>query len=676
MAEPNTETLLSVSSLTVDISTEQGALRAVEDVSFTLGRREVLGVVGETGCGKSITALSLMGLLPRRARVVKGECRLSGTDLFSLPEHKLQELRGKQIAMIFQDPLTSLNPLMTVGSQLIESMRLHGTRERRECRARAIELLNLVRIPGAEAQLRSYPHELSGGMRQRIMIAMAIANRPDVLIADEPTTALDVTTQAQVMATLRAAQEEVGSGLVLITHDLAVVAEQAQRIAVMYHGKIIEYGPTDKLLSAPAHPYTRALLRCRPQLGTGRVPIPIPGAPPRPFEQLAGCSFAPRCDRVDASSGCSTREPALEPLPQTSDRVVACFRALPLAAGLTDVRARDERARDTLPVVTVTALHKEFGRRGGVLHRKGAPVQAVRGIDLAIRRGETLAVAGESGCGKSTAARAILRLVEPTSGSVSILESDVLRLSSSELREFRRSAQIVLQDPYSALDPRKTIGESIGEPLRVHGVARGQREIERVNELLRAVGLHPEHGRRFPNELSGGQRQRVCIARAIGLSPSLLVLDEPVSALDVSVQAQILALLLDLQSQSNMAYLFITHDLAVVRAIADRVAIIYLGLVVEEGSVESVFNRPRHPYTQTLLQAVPDTGRVSGAFGQTIGDPPDPSHPPSGCSYAPRCERATQECHQAAPQLHAPDSLEDGRYACYHPLPSESVAMP
>lgn len=665
-----TPPVLQLRNLTVEIRTEQGTLRAVDNVSLSVGRGEVLGIVGETGCGKSITALSIMGLLPRRARVLTGDCLLGADNLFSLPDRALCHIRGRRVAMIFQDPLTSLNPVMTVGKQLIEALRLHGQVSRRQARQRAADLLSLVAIPDPVRHMRSYPHELSGGMRQRVMIAMAISNQPELLIADEPTTALDVTTQAQVLDVLRAARAEVGSGLILITHDLGIIADHADRVAVMYNGRVVETGTCGEVLTDARHPYTRALIRCRPSTEAQRVLLPIPGYPPRPFEQITGCAFAPRCQRITDAAPCRSRAPLLAPSRPNGTHLVACHLSeqpdpdvvVPPSARATSLSSRSDI------LLSVRDVSKDFVVSHSLLPGKHRSARVLHHVSLELRERETLAIVGESGSGKSTMARCILRLIEPTSGEIQYGEANVTTFDQRRLRLFRRSAQIVLQDPYSALDPRKTVGDSITEVLRVHQIVPPNTRVDRLNELLAAVGLHPQHARRFPHELSGGQRQRVCIARALAFTPKLLLLDEPVSALDVSVQAQILLLLNNLRHEYGISYLLISHDLAVVRNTADRVALLYLGHIVEQGAVSDIFNAPLHPYTRALLSAVPG---YNGRLGKRViltGDPPNPAEPPPGCPFAPRCFRSTPRCSREAPQLIQYSSRPGHYVACHYPL--------
>ena len=609
------DTALKVVGLSVDIDTDSGPLRVVDGVSFEVRKGEVMGLVGESGSGKSITALSILRLLPDRARVTAGAVDLAGSDLLAMNADQLRSVRGRRVSMVFQDPLTSLNPLMTVDRQLVEAYRLHDkTVSKASARRYAGDLLSTVGFSDPTRVLRSYPHELSGGMRQRVMIVMAMANRPELLIADEPTTALDVTTQAQVLDSLAAAREAVGSAMLLISHDLGPIGERADRVHVMYGGRIVEAGRTAGILERPAHPYTVGLLESRPTLDRRRRLRPIPGSPPSQFDVVDGCAFAPRCGRSEGRKLCLSNRPVLVTTPGRPTAAACHFADEASGSGneYFELPARETLATAEIPASQATSLLgvdglvKVFGRRGRLLARRSPPTRAVDEVSFCVEAGRTLALVGESGSGKSTVARTVLRLVEPTSGSIVFEGQDVMALSGSHLRRYRTRAQLVQQDPYSALNPRMTVGEAIGEPLRVHGAVSRAAVERRVGELLESVGLRPEHSRRFPHEFSGGQRQRVCIARALSLEPQLLVLDEPVSSLDVSIQAQILNLLADLQVERNIAYLFITHDLAVVRNVADDIAVLYRGKVVEAGPADTVLANPAHDYTRALIAAVPN----------------------------------------------------------------------
>jgi peptide/nickel transport system ATP-binding protein len=512
----------------------------VRDVSFTLGERETLAIVGESGSGKSVTALALMQLVPQVNGRVRGKAQLGGEDLLALDEARMERMRGNRIAMVFQEPMTSLNPVLTVGAQIGESLAVHRGMQGASAEAEVLRLLDRVRIPAAGQRLHEYPHRFSGGMRQRVMIAMALACQPQVLIADEPTTALDVTVQAQILQLIRSLQSELGMSVIFITHDMGVVAEMADRTLVMFHGQKVEEGTTASVFAQPRHAYTQALLAAVPVLGT----VPRDGGLPP-----AGSS---------------------EP-----------------------------------PLLEVRGLRKRFDVRGGLLRRVRSRVHAVEDVSFTLHRGETLALVGESGCGKTTIGRAILRLIEPDSGNVRFDGTDVLALDQKAFDAMRRRMQIVFQDPYASLDPRVPVGDAIAEPMVVHRIVSRRGAPERVAALLERVGLLPEHAQRYPHEFSGGQRQRICIARALALQPQLLVADEAVSALDVSIKAQVVELLQQLQRDLGLSYLFISHDMAVVERVSHRVAVMYLGEIVEIGPRAAVLGAPQHPYTRKLIAAVP-----------------------------------------------------------------------
>ncbi len=656
------EALLDVRDLTVEFGTTGGTLRVVDGVSFAVGRGETLGLVGESGCGKSVSSLAVMGLIPPRSGRVRADAMRLGThDLLSVRRAELRAMRGPEMAMIFQEPMTSLNPAFTVGNQIAESVRTHQKVSRGRAKARAVEMLDRVGIPDPARRAQDYPHAFSGGMRQRAMIAMALANDPQLLIADEPTTALDVTIQAQIIELLRVLQRENDMAIIFVTHDLGVVADICDRVVVMYAGQVVEESALDPVFARPRHPYTAGLLASMPQsTPPGSLLTVIPGQVPTPDAWPAGCRFAARCEH---------REPACEEAPiewlAVADRGVRCRRAEGLElAGSTHTEHESGVALDTRdgepPLVEVTGLRKEFPVRSSVLRREIGTVRAVDGIDFAIRAGETLGLVGESGSGKSTVARLLLRLVEPTAGTVRVAEAEVSALGKRELRDARREMQMVFQDPYSSLDPRQTIAETIGEPMEVHlGLNRGERD-ERVRTLLGQVGMGPYALRRYAYEFSGGQRQRIAIARALALDPRLVVLDEPVSSLDVSTQSQVINLLTDLQDRLGLTYLFIAHDLSVVRHLSDRIAVMYLGRIVEQGPAEEIYTRPRHPYTEALLSAIPvpdPTYQRTRARIVLRGDVPSPLAPPSGCRFRTRCRYAMDVCATEDPPVYiAPGS--------------------
>ncbi|MFC3326791.1 ABC transporter ATP-binding protein [Mesorhizobium cantuariense] len=549
-----TKPILHIANLSVSVRGEDGEREVVSDLSLTLSRGETLCIAGESGSGKSMTALAIMQLLPQpAARISSGKIRLGDTDLVDLDERRMRRIRGDRIAMIFQEPMTSLNPVLSIGRQLTESIEAHTSLSQSEARQRAIEALKAVRISEAESRLRQFPHELSGGMRQRVMIAMALALEPDVLIADEPTTALDVTVQGEVLELLRDLQRQHGTSVILITHDMGVVAEMADRVIVMRHGRMVEAGRTSDIFARPQAEYTRELLAAVPRMGSG----------------------------------------------------------------VGRQKSRDVETATPANVAEVKDLHVRFDLHGGFFGRVTRRVHAVEGVSFSIAPNETLALVGESGCGKSTTAKALAGLV-PYSGDIVIGGRNLSGLGRDERKAVRRDVQMIFQDPYASLDPRMRVGDLVAEPLLIHGIASKEERSQRVAGLFERVGLSADQMELYPHEFSGGQRQRVCIARALALRPKLIIADESVSALDVSVQARVLDLLKELQREFGVAYLFISHDMAVVENISDRVAVMYLGQIVEMGTRDQVFSNPRHPYTRRLIEAVPvpDPGKRRSRFAR------------------------------------------------------------
>ena len=666
--------LLEVDNLVTHFDLGEGKVaRAVDGVSFGIEQGQTLAVVGESGCGKSQTAFSIMRLLePNGYHDPSSRILLEGEDLLRKDEEALQRIRGNQIAMIFQEPMASLNPLYRVRSQLSEPLRQHQGLSRRESRARCVELLRHVGIPAPDSRIDNYPHEMSGGMKQRVMIAMALACRPRLLIADEPTTALDVTTQAQILGLMKELQQETGMAIMLITHDMGIVNQMADEVCVMYAGRLVEKGSREAVFRDMQHPYTRRLMASIPNRAEKHFKLQtiqgmVPGASEFP---LAGCRFAARC--IERIAGCETLTPVMAPCGTHTGHAAACH-LLGGPAGVGRDRAgaaakepRPVRTRSDELLLSVEGLSTHFPVKRGMLQRVVDHVRAVDGVRFSLRRGETLALVGESGCGKTTVGHSILRLIDEARGQVRFEGEDVLRLSRSRVNGLRKRMQLVFQDPFGSLSPRMKVHEIVGEGLRVHAprLPAGERA-RQVEDVLRLVGLSPDVGSRFPHEFSGGQRQRIALARALILEPDLLVLDEPTSALDVSVQAQILNLLEAIQLRRNLAYLFITHDLGVVEYIADQVAVMYLGRIVEYAPAVRLFAGPRHPYTQTLLDAVPRIGEQQRAFGRIVGDVPSPLHPPSGCHFHPRCPRAQALCRTVSPALTAE---ADRHYACHFPL--------
>jgi len=734
--------VLDVQGLRTEYLVSGRGVPAVNGVSLTIGEGECVGLVGESGSGKSTVGLSVMRLLPAGARVTAGQVTFAGRDISTASEHDMERIRGNEVAMVFQDPLSSLNPTMTVGRQIAEAIEIHASLDKGEVRRRTVEALELVRMPRPAERLGDYPHQLSGGLRQRVMIAMALVNRPALLIADEPTTALDVTIQAQILDLLDELRHRLGMALLLITHDMGVIAGRTDRVSVMYGGRIVETATTGELFSDGSHPYSRALLASVPTIDQDprRRLQAIEGLPPDLSSPPPGCPFEPRC--AFARPECSVRDPELEAVPDGDTHQVACFRvrdvratfdgtrtgslgtgslgtgslgtgspstgslgtgslgtgspgtgspsaALGTDAGTPENGAPDvdiatgqpvvaadvptparHAARQAGPLLVVDDVVKEFGGRRTLLGRRPV-LRAVSGVSFTVDRGETLGLVGESGCGKTTLARMIVGLEPATSGSVTFDGQELSSLRRGRLRRHRRDLQFMFQDPYASLDPRMKVGASLREPLVIQGIGDRRRQWERVGDLLGDVGLSASASSRFPHEFSGGQRQRLGLARALAVRPKLVVADEPVSALDVSVQAQVLNLMKDLQQAYDLSYVVISHDLAVVKYLSDRIGVMYLGKLVEIGPAASIYARTAHHYTDGLIGSIPAPFDQQNGGSRTLGgELPSPVDPPSGCRFRTRCPAVQDRCAVEEPPL---TELDPGHWAaCHFPLVTAS----
>ncbi len=665
--------VLDVRGLEVAFQSPEGTLAAVRGIDLQIARGEVVALVGESGSGKTVSALALLGLLPPSAHVHMASGRLDDYDLTRLDKTTLREVRGAHVGIIFQDPLSSLNPVQKVGHQIRETVTLQRGQRGAEAKRAAIDLLTQVGIPDPLSRYDEYPHQFSGGMRQRAMIAIALAGSPPLLVADEPTTALDVTVQAQILELIAGLRADRGMGVLMITHDLGVVAGIADRILVMYAGRIVESGPAETVLRRPRHRYTLGLLRSLPRLDTRRgAPLKaIEGSPPDLDHVRQGCAFAPRCD--SASDKCAERPELTAEVP---GHAFACWHPFAGDASvqdaIDDVQRREVAGTEPVLEVGQVEVVYSVGRR--LLPGGPEPVRAVAGVDMDLGEARTIGLVGESGSGKTTLGRAIVRLLEPTHGRITVHGHEIAHLSERELRPLRRDFQIVFQDPQASLNPRHRVNEILSEPLELHGLYPGATaRRQRIDELLELVGLSPRFATRLPHELSGGQRQRVGIARALAVGPKLIVLDEAVSALDVSVRAQILNLLERIQSELGVAYVFIAHDLAVVRHIASEVAVMYVGRIMEYGPSEEIYAAPGHPYTAALLSAVPvpDVARERARERILLhGDPADPRKPPAGCPFHTRCWLRQQlgnpeRCVTEIPALVPTDPGEPRQAACH-----------
>ena len=665
--------LLHVEGLTVSFPTKNGIVRAATDVSFDIQPGRILGVAGESGSGKSVTARSIMRMVRSPGQIDADVITLDGEDLLAQSEQEMRAIRGKRVAMIFQDPQATLNPVMKIGDQITETLTVHGV-GKADARKRAIQLLNQVGIPDVERTINQYPHEFSGGMRQRVVIAIALANDPALLIADEPTTALDVTIQAQILRLLVDLRRDLGVSIMMITHDMGVVAELCDDMIVMYGGRVVESGSVGEVFARPKHPYTIALLKAVPRIDSlaDDQLRAIPGSPPDPTNLPSGCSFNPRCPF--AIDKCFVDRPPLMELAPGHEAACWVSAAGGSVEALPTPAVRRPRIVDSddasVPILRVENVRTDVGSRRRGLFGAASPVWAVNGVTLEVRAGETLGLVGESGCGKSTLSRTIVGINKPAEGSIEIAGNDVTAMRKADLREIASTVQYVFQDPYASLNPRRTIGQSLEEALAVAGIT-GSRARTRASELMQRVGLSAGHLDRYPFAFSGGQRQRVGIARALASGPKMLICDEPVSALDVSIQAQIINLLEELRDEFGLAYLFIAHDLAVVRHLSDRTAVMYLGRIVEMGTTEQVYGSPQHPYTTALLSSTPEPDVESRGRERIVlaGDMPSPANPPSGCPFRTRCPigplfRSDREiCVTTPPPL---DVVASGQLAACH----------
>jgi peptide/nickel transport system ATP-binding protein len=668
--------ILDIKDLVVEIEMRHSTVTPVDGVSLHIEAGETLGIVGESGCGKSMTGLSLMRLLPTGGRITGGSVDFMGRDLATLNASEMRQVRGNEIAMIFQDPMTSLNPTKTIGDQVAEPVKIHRGANNREALERAAEVLGLVGFARPRERLGDYPHQLSGGMRQRVMIAMALACNPKLLIADEPTTALDVTIQAQILELLDDLKTKLGMSVLLITHDMGVIAGRTDRVMVMYAGKAVEATSTSELFNSMHHPYSQALLASIPRLEQDNQQrlYSIVGVPPDLSDPPKGCRFAPRCQY--ATTQCETNEP---PLVGEEEHVIACWNPVSGPLDLSSSQVKGERVATSTSgqLLTVSDLVKEFPvGAGSILGRSHRKVHAVSGVSFSVRQGETFGLVGESGCGKTTVGRLITALEDIDSGTIDINGDKINELSHREVRNRRRNFQLMFQDPYASLDPRMRIRQILREPLVIQGIGDKAERDRIIQGLLEDVGLPENSLDRYPHEFSGGQRQRIGLARALALNPKLVVADEPVSALDVSIRSQVLNLMKRLQATHGLTYVVISHDLAVVKYMADTIGVMYLGKLVEVGPSAVIYEQPAHPYTARLIEAIPLPSpelERSKTSAVVPGELPSAIDPPSGCRFRTRCDRVQELCAEQEPVM---TSFGDGHQAaCHFPLIEVPVSI-
>jgi peptide/nickel transport system ATP-binding protein len=674
--------LLEITGLRTQIATADGLVRPVDGVTLSVEEGQCLGLVGESGSGKTMTGMSVMRLLPPGGSIAGGSVRFGGTELTSLDEAAMRQLRGNDIALISQDPMTSLNPTRTIGSQLREAYKIHTGASRAAANSRATDVLGLVGMPRPAERLGDYPHQLSGGMRQRAMIAMGLLCEPRLLIADEPTTALDVSIQAQILTLLDELRSRLSMSILLITHDMGVIAGHTDAVAVMYGGRVVERAETGALFRDRRHRYTEALFESMPtmDLDSTAALATIPGTPPKLIGLPAMCRFAPRCRF--AESDCEEQDPPL--IEVAPGHAHACLHPRRDGSPVRDAAARGGRSAlvpggpesDRSPLLEAADVVKQFAVRSGRPLQRGRAVQAVTGVSLRVFAGETVGIVGESGCGKTTLGRMLVGLERPTSGSVRFDGADLGTLRAADFRRRRRDLQMMFQDSAAALDPRMPVSALVAEPLAAQHAGSRRSRRAAVDELLDAVGLSGDIGHRYAREFSGGQRQRIAMARALALQPKVIVADEPVSALDVSVQAQILNLMRGLQDRFGPTYVVISHDLALLKYLADRIGVMYLGKLVELGTSEQVYSAPRHPYTAGLIQSIPlpdpvhERAKTSAGLG---GELPSAIDPPSGCRFRTRCPLATDRCAAETPVLAA--DADEHAVACHYPLTSASLTQ-